>query len=91
MNAALSFTAGLVLAGFNLAGLAFFVTRLGLMAKPLALAGYALLLFLKLGLTLAALYFIVRSSWFSPFALLAGLSVPVAGVFVKQMLRLKAS
>jgi hypothetical protein len=90
MKESLSFAAGLVLAGFNLAGLAFFVSRLGVMARPMVLAGYALLLFLKLGATLAALFFIVRSPWFKPFPLLAGLSLPVAGVFMKQMLRLKA-
>jgi hypothetical protein len=84
MNQALSFSAGFALAALNLAGLAFFVSRLGLLAGPLALAGYSVLVVLKFGLTLAALFFILRAPWFKPFSLMAGLGLPVAGLFLRQ-------
>jgi hypothetical protein len=85
----ISFLSGVGLAGLNLAGLSFFVSRLGQAPRTSALLSYVFLIFLKWGLTGLALVWLIRSPWFRWQGLFAGLAMPMLVLLTWQVLKLK--
>jgi hypothetical protein len=88
VNFALSLISGAAVTGLNVAGWAKVVANLG---QPLGRLRMALLLafmFLKLGFSALALYFILKAPWCSIPGLLVGLGLPALGLSLHRLFSL---
>jgi hypothetical protein len=85
VNFWISFLAGVILMGLNLAGLAFITSRLGRGARARAYVGYAALWFVKMAVLATAVILLVRSPYFQFAGLFLGLGIPVVALAIWQL------